>query len=36
MDQMFRRYEEHLKVHKVFSPYSGSGYIFSNDVLIES
>ena len=27
MDQMFRRSGEHLERHKVFSKYSGSGYI---------
>ena len=38
MEQMFRRSEEHLRRHKVFSQYSGRGYIFllSHDVLIES
>ena len=28
MEQMFRRSEEHLRMHKVLSQYSGSGYIF--------
>ena len=28
MDQMYRRSEEHLRRNKVFSQYSGSGYIF--------
>ena len=35
MEQMFRQFGEHLRRHKVCSQYSGSGYIFSNYVLIE-